>query len=352
MTIRLRTAFFIGFFLLILFFLYLERGILTPFIAAAIFAYVFNPIVNFFSHKIRLPRTLSVLIVYFVLISVFSIFVVFLIRGLILESSEFRSSADNILSGAKQEINLLPSYARPLVYDVIDSIGKTETLSSSSVFKIFPRAVSGIVSLLIFFFASFYFLKEGRSIIDRILLLVPRDYKVEVEILLRRINMVLGGYLRGQIFMIFLVSSIIFIALSILGVKFALIIAIFAGIAEIVPIIGPIIAPVPAVISVITGGGSPNFGLSVLQTSIIVIAIYFIVRQIQDYFIVPHVMGRITKLHPLIILFAVLAGGHIAGILGLLLAVPVAAVLKIILEFFIDTINDREAHVDKKMPGR
>jgi len=184
---------------------------------------------------------------------------------------------------------------------------------------------------------------------EKLIVFVPRNYKVEVEILLRKINTVLGGYLRGQIFMVFLVSLVLFIALTILGVKFALILAIFSGIAEIIPWIGPIVAGALAVVSVFLTGGSSSFNLAPLQTSIIVIVVYFVVRQIQDYLIVPHVMGRITKLHPVVVLFAVLVGEHSAGVLGLLLAVPVAAVLKILLEFSVDTIND--ADLANKKPG-
>ena len=152
--------------------------------------------------------------------------------------------------------------------------------------------------------------------------------------------------------MIFLISLILFGALSILGVRFALIVAIFSGIAEIVPLIGPIIAALVAVLVVLISGGQFNFSLGPVQASIIVVIIYFVVRQIQDYFIIPHVMGRITKLHPLIILFAVLAGGHSGGILGLLLAVPIAAVFKILFEFFIDNINSQETEENKKISGR
>lgn len=350
--LRLRTVFILGIVFIILAFLWAEKSILTPFIIAAIFAYIFNPIVNFFDNKIRLPRTLSVIIIYVILISVFTTFIFFLAKGLIFESSEFKVSVLSFMQNAKYEINLLPGYARPFVYDSLNNLSNIEFFKASSVFQFFPRAVSGLISVLIFLFSSFYFLKEGRSIINKSLLFVPRDYKVEIEILLRKINTVLGGYLRGQVFMIFLISSILFVALSLFGVRFALIIAIFSGIAEIVPLIGPIIAATVAVIAVLLGGGSSMYSLAPIQTSIIVVIIYFVVRQLQDYFIIPHVMGRITKLHPLIILFAVLAGGHSAGILGLLLAVPIAAVLKILLEFSVDTINDRENQIDNKKPGR
>lgn len=346
MVIRLKTAFIIILVILIFGFIFLERTVLTPFLAAAIFAYVFNPIVNFFTHKIRLPRSISVLIIFGLLISVFIVFIVFLARGLLYESTLFRDTIDKYVQTTKTEINSLPDYVRPTLIEGLNSI-ETSKVWTTSLFQFFPRAVSGTISLFIFLFASFYFLKEGRNFVDKSLLYVPHNYKVDVEIVLRKINSVLSGYLRGQIFMIFLVSTVLFVALSILGVKFALIIAIFSGIAEIVPIIGPIVATIVAVITVLISGGSANFALSSIQTAVVVVLVYFVVRQTQDVFIIPHVMGRITKLHPLIILFAVLSGGHIAGILGLLLAVPIAGVIKILLEFFSDTITDRELEVEK-----
>lgn len=346
MVIRLKTAFIIILSFLILGFIFAERTVLTPFVAAAIFAYIFNPLVNFFSHKIKLPRSISVLIIFALLISAFIVFIIFLTRGLLYESTLLTETVDKYVKTAKIEINSLPDYVRPTVLEGLNSI-ETSKLWTTSLFQFFPRAVSGTISLFIFLFSSFYFLKEGRSFIEKGLVYVPKNYKVEVEIVLRRINGVLGGYLRGQIFMIFLVSTVLFVALSILGIRFALIIAIFSGIAEIVPIIGPIVATIVAVVTVLISGGSTNFPIPMIQTALLVVLIYFVVRQSQDIFIIPHVMGRITKLHPLVILFAVLSGGHIAGILGLLLAVPIAGVIKILLEFFSDTITDKELGVEK-----
>ena len=346
---RIRTVFFILIALITLVFLYSQKAILTPFIIAGIFAYIFNPLVNFFSHKIKLPRTLSVVIIYLLIITFVSICVYLLTQVFISESLEFRASINLYLRNARTEINLLPYGARNTVYQTLESLENADFLKASSLFAIFPRAITGLISLIIFLVSSFYFLKEGKNIFEKILLFIPKTYKVDVEILLRKINTVLGSYLRGQIFMIFLVSLILFIALTILGIKFALIIAIFSGIAEIIPWIGPIVAGAVAVISVLLTGGSSTLNLAPIQTSILVIVIYFIMRQVQDYLIVPHVMGRITKLHPVIVLFAVLVGEHTAGILGLLLAVPIAAVLKILLEFSVDTIND--ADLANKKPG-
>ena len=141
--------------------------------------------------------------------------------------------------------------------------------------------------------------------------------------------------------MVFLVSLILFIALSIIGVRFALILAIFSGFAEIIPLIGPIVATTVAGFAMFLTGNN-NFFLSPLQATLAVILVYVSIRQFQDYFITPHIMGRITKLHPLIILFSVLSGDHLFGILGVILAVPIAATLRILLEYSLDKINDQK----------
>jgi len=341
MTLRLRSAFFIATGILVLWFLYIEKAILTPFILAAIFAYVFNPIVNFFSHRLKLPRTLSVLIIYLVIISIVILSAVTLSKRVMEESSELGSQATAITKTAKTQINNLPDFVKPTVNDALKTFENTKTFSYSSIFSVFPKAFSGIINLIIFLFAAFYFLKEGRNMFEKSMTFIPKDYKIEVEILIRRINTVLGKYLRGQVFLVFFVALVLFIFLTILGVKFALILAVFSGFAEIVPIIGPIVAAAVAA-GVAFFGGTANFGLSPVQLVIGVIIIYTVVRQAQDYFVTPHVMGKITELHPLIILFAVMAGEHIAGILGLILAVPVAGMIKIIFEYSLDKINSQD----------
>lgn len=341
MTVRLKTLFFIGLGFLVLWFLYLESAILTPFILGAIAAYIFNPVVNFFSHKIKLPRTFSVVIIYGFIIFLLGFLSVLLTRRVFIESIEFKSSFDQLLATANSEIINLPLWMQPTLQETLSSIEKSKLFSPQSLFVIFPQAVSRVVSFIIFLFSGFYFLREGRSMLDKLFNFAPENYRIELDILANKINVVLGAYLRGQIFMVFLVSAVLYIALSILGVNFALLLAIFSGFAEIVPIIGPIVAASVAAIVVLMGG-TANFPMPPFQGAIGVIVIYTVVRQIQDYFIIPPVMGRITKLHPLIILFAVLAGEHLAGILGLILAVPIAASLRILLEYSLDKIYASE----------
>lgn len=341
MTIKFKTIFFIALGVIFVWFMYIERAILTPFILAAIFAYIFNPVVDFFYHKVKLPRTISIFIIYLLIMGSIIFLSVVLTRRIIDESSELKDYVTNLINATKQQANMLPDFIQPLINETLVSLEKSKIFSTESIFILFPKAISRIVSLFIFLFSAFYFLKEGRSMIDKLLNLVPNKNRIEVEIIARRINAVLGGYLRGQILLIFIVSLVLFAALSVLGIKFALILAIFSGFAEVIPIIGPITATsVAALVAFVTG--SANFSLNPMQSAIIVIIVYFTVRQIQDYFITPYVMGRISKLHPLIVLFAVLAGGHIWGVMGFVLAVPIAASIKIILQFFLDKINEKK----------
>lgn len=343
MTINGRVLFFFFLSLLVVWFIYAERAILTPFILAAIFAFLFNPVVDFFSDKMKLPRTLSIMLIYGFLITLFVVGSITLTSRILEESSELRTFTNQVLSTAHSQLQDLPDWLRPTAYDFLYSLRRSRVFNFFEVpsfFPFFSQAISRIVSFLIFLFSGFYFLKDGRNFFSKFLGIIPREHKNNVELLLQRINMLLGGYLRGQIFLVFLMALVTYISLSILGIRFAVIIAIFSGFAEIIPVIGPIVAGGVAV-SVVLFTGTANFGLSPLNASLIIVAIYFILRQLEDYFVIPYVMGKITELPPFIIFFSVIAGGHIAGLLGLILAVPVTAILRLLIEFYFEKLSKR-----------
>jgi predicted PurR-regulated permease PerM len=346
MTIRFRTIFFIFLGILLCWFLYIERGILRPFIIAGIFAYLFNPTVSFFSEKIKINRTIATIIIYVLLIAIFVSIGVIITERMTAESNDIRNYTNHLLETANTQISTFPDWIRPTVYDALLNFKKSRFFTTTSLFPLFPKAISGIIGFIIFLFSGFYLLKEGRNGIDWTLKFVPKSYRLDVEIVIRKINAILGGYLRGQLLLVFIMSMFTFIALTIIGVRFSLVVGIFSGFAEIVPVIGPIIAASIAVLVVMLTG-SANFGLSPINAAIIVIAVYFVLRHLEDYFIIPQVMGKITKLPPFIIFFAVIAGGHLWGTLGLILAVPIAAVIKILLEYCFDHINERH----RKIPG-
>jgi predicted PurR-regulated permease PerM len=341
MTINLRTAFFVFLTVVVAFLLYTERAILTPFVLAIIFAYIFNPVINFSYRYIKLPRTLSIIIIYSLIVFLLVSLGINLTRQITNESSELKGFINGVPEASENQINNLPAWIKPAAQETFAFIEKPKAISSSSVFTFFPRALTTVIGFFIFLFAGFYFLKDGESMFKSSLDSIPGKYKSDISLLFSKINNVLGGYLRGQVFMVFLVSLVLYITLSIVGIRFALILSIFSGFVEIIPIIGPIFAGAIAVLIALSNGNL-SFGLSPLQGAIIVALIYFVIRQIQDYFVAPAVMGRIVKLHPLIILLAVLVGQHIYGTLGVILAVPVAGIIRILLEFSLEKIGKNE----------
>lgn len=340
MTINLKAAFFVFLAILTVWVLYIERTILTPFVLGIVFAYIFNPVINFCYRYIKLPRTFSIVVVYLAIVSLLIFLGVVLTKAVTNESSELKNFINKLPETTENQINSLPSWVKPVATDLFSFIEKPKPISSVSVFNFFPKALTRIIGFFIFIFAGFYFLKDGRSMFNNLLSFTPDSHKKDLGVLSGRINNVLKSYLRGQIFMVFLVSLMLYTALSVVGVKFALILAIFSGFTEIIPIIGPIFAGAVGALITLTSNNL-SFGLSNLQGAIVVILIYFVIRQIQDYFIAPSVMGRIVKLHPLVILFAVLAGQHLWGILGVILAVPIAGAVRILLEFSLEKINKK-----------
>lgn len=334
-----RSMFLLVLGLLSIWFLFIERAILTPFILAAIFAYILNPLVTFFSRKTKMDRVVFIILLYVFLFSAIATGGTIIVKQFLFEVEDLTGEIQFLLQNADSQVAVLPEWAQGIARDGLVSLKETFTLERFSAWPVFSGAATRVFTVLTFFFASFFFLKDGNKFINQLLLLLPGKYKVETEILLNKINAVLANYLRAQLFLVFLMGLLGFVIFSLLGVRFSLILAIVIGLAEIVPIIGPIIAGLTIVLVSVFDGAS-QFSLPPLSDGLIVLAAYTILNQIENYLIVPSLMGRVTKLHPLLVFFSVLAGGHLFGILGFILALPIAASLRVILEFGLEKVSE------------
>jgi predicted PurR-regulated permease PerM len=152
--------------------------------------------------------------------------------------------------------------------------------------------------------------------------------------------MLLGRYVRGQLFLIGVMWTATFIGLSILQVPFALLLGFTTGVLEVIPIVGPITAG--AIACLVALGHPAPWGLSQIWYVAIVAAMYTVLRHAEDYFVIPLVIGRIVRLHPAIVIFALLTGGALYGLLGVLIAVPVAATLRLVLIYVGAKLRDED----------
>jgi predicted PurR-regulated permease PerM len=331
-----KSSFYIFIAIIILVFLYLVRGILTPFILAAIFAYIFNPVVNLIARKAKVSKTLAIILVYVVIFAIIGYVTAWLGGQLFQEAKDLARTGD-ISKLAESTIQKLPTWEfagktislRGVASDAITALGETAQRLEGSLLPIFTGVVAVLIKFLIFLVASFYFLKDGERWLQTLKEKVARK---DFVALLDKVNWSLGGYLRGQILLVIIMSAATGIVLTILGVRFALILGVISGFLELIPLIGPWSAGSLAALTAFLTEEN-RFGLDPTSLAILIGLIYFALRMLEDYFVIPQLLGRLTKLHPVIVLFAVLAGGSLAGAIGFVLAVPVAAGLRILLEY-------------------
>ncbi len=304
--------------------LYLGREVLTPFIFALIFAYLLGPLVTFLSDRLKFPRELAIILVYLILLLVVIIGGSMATRKLITEVRDFT-----------HEINTLRFPDWSLVYapEIAIALRNSINFSSQQAVKILSGTISSIASLFVFLLALFYFLKEQRKFSAGLERLLPPQYRIEFAIVARKVQQVLGNYLRAQIFLVVFMAAFGIILFYFLGAKYALTMGIIIGLAEIVPIVGPIIAFTLIVAITMVSSNVDVFKIAAVGFS------YLLLNQLENILVVPQVTGRMVKLHPLLILISVLIGGHLFGAVGFLLAVPLVASFKVITNHILDLLD-------------
>ena len=327
--------------------------ILSPFLWAVVTAYVLQPLISVFQRMLRLPRALVAVVLYVGLVAllVFAGIRLFpLVRaqaiGLITQlpttvevaSDQFQRRFPNLLT----EFGLDPV---AIEQELLDTTTRWASEAPREVLLAFTHLVSLLIEFFVYLFATFFFMLHGDRIIANLRDFLPRRYHQEFNRVAGEINRTLGRYLRGQALLVLIMSSVTYVALSILGVHYAIILAIATGFLELIPIIGPWSAGTIAVI-VTLFDPTPPFGWSNVTLAIVVAVTYFVLRQAEDILVIPTLIGRIVHLHPLLVIFILLIGTGLGGILGLLLAVPTAAVLRILTSYvYGKVVAEEERHI-------
>jgi predicted PurR-regulated permease PerM len=313
--------------------LWVARGVLPPFIVAGIFAYVLSPLVDQLAARTGVRRPLVALGVFLAVVAAL-VFIGWLIgarlgaelRALAREGPSIIESVVDHLTGG-QNIDILGQninsrdLGRRLDQALRDELG-TPTQAIQAVRVGFELVLDVILVLL----SLIYMLIDGSNFFRYVLRFVPEEHRAHVEHLSAEIHVVLGRYLRGQLILIVLMSVVTFLVLEFgFRLPYALWVGILTGILEVIPLIGPISAGAIACTIGFSHGG-PN------EAAALAIS-YLILRQVEDQLVMPIIVGRAVHVHPLVTIFSVLAGEKIAGVLGMILAVPVVAAVKVVLDY-------------------
>ncbi len=346
-SIRVLIALVFTLFMIWLFF-YLQ-DIVSPFLIAFALAYLFDPVVDRLE-KLKINRAFSIVVIIFFIVGLLVSFVLFVIPqfaaeveklGKTLPSYEtFKESIRQNWWGILDRVGL--HFER--VFQMIESEGPSKTNEILKYFSLSARGLtSGITSiinqlinLILIPFATFYFLRDFDRNMAYIRTKIPDRHKDRAEKIYTRINTILSLYIRGKILVAVIITFITWLALTVFQINFALIIALSTGFLSIIPYIGPILT---MVIGGVLGLLNPD-PLSADLTVLIILAII----QILDMLIIsPKVIGEKIGIHPVLMIFALFVFGKVLGFLGLVIAIPVTAILKVfILEWYEQNFYKKE----------
>ena len=321
--------------------LFVQRigGILPPFLWAAVTAYLLFPLVNRLESALRLPRVAVVSGLYVAFVALVATLGVLLGPTLIDQARDLAASLPQQVQDARAELIRTPEITiGPFVFDTrqldqgIDDF--VARLSSRLTDKAVPLVIETLniaIKTLVYLLSTFYFLLNGDNIVRSMRSLAPRRHRHVLDRVGRQVNATFGAYIRGQLILLGIMSVATFTLLTVLNVQYALAMALATGVLELVPLIGPWTAGTIAVTVALSQGYAP-WGWSQVQLGVVVGLGYFALRLLEDHFVIPQLIGRIVRIHPVLVVFAVLAGAQLFGILGLLLAVPLTAAFKIIVQ--------------------
>ena len=308
--------------------LYLTREILVILFLAVIIASAVSLLAGALE-RYRVPRLIGVLATYLVGVVFFGLVLYFIIPPIVDEIKHLAVVLPDYYEIAARQIfkttsGISPDYAKN-AQSILLNFGEKIKEFSSGVFNIASALFGSAVSFVAIIVISFYLSIQKKGVEDFLRLIIPQDQEEYVINVWMRVEKKLGKWLQGQIIIALIMGVTVFIGLTFIGVPYALLLGVIAGVLEIVPIAGPILSALVGVSMAVLI--SPFLALLTL-------IFYIIVQQIENHILVPILMKKATGLNPVVVIVALLAGAKLGGVLGMLISVPLATIAGELLEDF------------------
>ncbi len=312
--------------------LFLLRDLMLVVLAAVVTASAVEPITRWFMH-FRIGRLPAVIFIYvglaLLLVGIFS----FLIIPLLGQTSSLLNSLPDYLGNVQNwqpfqgpesgavatEMSLVSDLSKNLpLQDIALKFNELLGNLSSGFWSTASLAFGGLLSFFLIIVLSFYLAVQDHGILNFLSVITPAKYQAYILDLWRRAEIKIGLWMQGQLLLVIIVGVLVYLGLTLIGVEHALPLAVIAGFFEIIPVFGPILASIPAVALGFVEGG--------LSMGVLVAGLYLIIQQFENQLIYPLVVKKVVGVPPVVVMLALVAGGQLAGFLGVLLSVPLAAV--------------------------
>ena len=297
---------------------------------ALMLAYFFDPLYKFLLNK-KAPKVLAIIIIFGIIIALLILTIFFLIPNVInqlntlyKEIPNFIENYQNLILSIKPQLSkfINPADVEILLKENLSELQKSVLGFSQSIIIYLSNIVSSITfGIVIVPLILFYLMRDMFKFKENLYIFVSKENKKEFKEVLEEVDHIVSGFIRGRIIVCFIVGTLIGIGLYFLNLKFALIIGIVSGVFNFVPYLGPIVGVVLALIFAL---GSPWW------TLLMIVVLFVLVNQLEAIYLNPNILGKGLGLHPLTVILSMLICGQLLGILGVLVAVPLAAILKVL----------------------
>ena len=297
---------------------------------ALMLAYFFDPLYRYLIHK-KVPKVLAIIVVFGIIIALLILTIVFLIPSVInqlnvlyKEIPNFIENYQNLILSIKPQLSkfINPADVEILLKENLSELQKGILGFSQTIIIYLSNIVSSITfGIVIVPLILFYLMRDMVIFKENLYIFVSKENKKEFKEVLEEIDHIVSGFIRGRIIVCFIVGTSIGIGLYFLNLKFALIIGVVSGIFNFIPYLGPIVGVVLALIFAL---GQPWWIL------LMIVVLFILVNQLEAIFLNPNILGKGLGLHPLTVILSMLICGQLLGILGVLVAVPLAAILKVL----------------------
>lgn len=300
---------------------YALRDVIVILVVVAIIVIALEPFVHKLSDQ-GIPRGLSVIVLYLALISFLSMILYFLIPPIANQLKELTFNFPYYQDKISQ-IDL--GGATSTISNILDDLSSKLSSITGNIISGIVGIFGGLVSTVTVLVLTYYFLVDKQGITKMALKFIPQNQKDKFIETINKVSVKLGDWIQGQLVLMLAIGLVDWIALSIIGIPYALVLGVLSGLLEIVPVIGPVVAAVFAVFIALVA--------SVPVWKIIaVVVVYILIQQLENHILVPKIMQKAVGLSPIMVIIAILIGSKLLGVGGALLAVPVAAGIQVLIE--------------------
>jgi predicted PurR-regulated permease PerM len=315
--------------------LFAGRDALGPFIVGLLLVYLVSPPIERLV-RVGLPRPVAILLIYVVV----GFFIVeglnLMLRPLVDQVRQFATDLPGLVDQLRTQLERfgavyrgleLPAPLRDAVDQWLAKLSSGDVGFDPAVLLPVLSATTGFVTTILAFLIipvwAFYLLKDQPALMRSFDASIPPEWRTDADAVIEIVGRVFGSWVRGQVLLGAVVGIATFLGLAVLGAfvdpifgRFAVLLSVIAGLLELLPIIGPILAAIPAVLIAATAG---------VEAATAALLLYLGIQQLENYFLVPKIQGDATKLHPSVVMLALIVGGTVGGLLGAILALPVTA---------------------------